>query len=59
MASGSYLELTMNRLSNILYNASQSKRIDKNEILDSIKVILMEYKSASGSNINVEDFRNK
>ena len=57
MSSMEYLELSMKQLSNILYNASQSNNISKDSILDSIKGILEGYKRASGSEIDINDFR--
>ena len=51
-----YLDFIMIKLSNILFNGSQSAT--KDEILDSIKRILNEY-NENGGNIIITDFRNK
>ena len=59
MGSSEYLEYIMQRLSTVLYNTSQTDlAIDKDRILDNIKGILEDYKKASGSDINIRDFRN-
>ena len=59
MGSTEYLEYIMQRLSTVLYNTSQTDlAIDKDRILDNIKGILEDYKKASGSDINIRDFRN-
>lgn len=50
-----YLEMVIQRLSTILYNGSQPSTT-KEEILDSIKIILQEFNHAGG-NTKIEDFR--
>jgi len=59
MSSAEYLELQMQRFSSILGNASQSDEVDRDEILDKIKMLLEDYKRTSGSNIFIRDYRNK
>lgn len=59
MGSTEYLKYIMQRLSTVLYNTSQTDlAVDKDRILDNIKGILEDYKKASGSDINIRDFRN-
>jgi hypothetical protein len=59
-----YLYMTMNRLSNILYNTSQnnSEYNSKDKILDSIKRILEDYNNAvddKSINVKITDNRTK
>lgn len=52
-------EITMHKLSNILHNATQSaSSISRDEILDSIKMILRDYNYNSGyEKIRIVDYR--
>lgn len=57
MGSAEYLEFQMQRFSAILGNASQRDDINKDEILDKIKMLLDDYKMATGSSIFIRDYR--
>jgi uncharacterized protein Yka (UPF0111/DUF47 family) len=52
-----YLDSVMYRLSNIVFNGSQSSYCSKEEIIDALYNIVDEYQKATGKNFSLYKFR--